>query len=63
MTQPSPSDDGADPAARVEHRWAALSVVVLVLLVVMATFAALHLAAMPQSPRRDRRSTNLASRR
>ena len=46
MTQTSASDDGAE---RVEHRWAAVSVVVLMLLVVTATFAALHLGAMPQS--------------
>ena len=49
MTQPSPSDNGADRAERVEHRWATVSVVILVLLVAMATFAALHQGAMPQS--------------
>jgi cytochrome c oxidase subunit II len=50
MTQPSPPlSDNADYAERVERRWAAVSVVILVLLVAMATFAALHLAAMPQS--------------
>jgi cytochrome c oxidase subunit 2 len=36
-------------AERVEHRWATVSVAILVLFVAMATFAALHLAAMPQS--------------
>jgi cytochrome c oxidase subunit II len=45
----SPPDDGAERAERVEHCWAAVSVAVLVLFVAVATFAALHLAAMPQS--------------
>jgi cytochrome c oxidase subunit 2 len=49
MTTPSPSDDGADRVERVEHRWAAVSVVIVVLLVVVATFAGLYQAAMPQS--------------
>lgn len=49
MTQSSAPDDAADSGERAEHRWATLSVVILVLLVVMATFAALHLGAMPQS--------------
>jgi cytochrome c oxidase subunit 2 len=45
----APPDDGLERAERVEHRWATVSVAVLVLFVAMATFAALHLAAMPQS--------------
>jgi cytochrome c oxidase subunit 2 len=49
MTQPAPLDDGADRAERVEHRWAAVSVAIMVLLVVMATFAGLYHAAMPQA--------------
>jgi len=49
MTHLSPSDDGADQVERVEHRWATVSVVILVLLVVVATFAALYHGAMPQS--------------
>jgi cytochrome c oxidase subunit II len=51
VTQQSPSlpDAAADRVERVEHRWAAVAVAIVVLLVVMATFAALHLAAMPQS--------------
>ena len=49
MTQSSPADAETDHAERVEHRWAGVSVAIVVLLVVMATFAALHLAAMPQS--------------
>jgi cytochrome c oxidase subunit 2 len=46
MTQATPPDDAAD---RAEHRWAAVSVAILVLLVVMATFAALYHGAMPQT--------------
>jgi cytochrome c oxidase subunit II len=49
VTHLSPSDDGADQVERVEHRWATVSVVILVLLVVVATFAALYHGAMPQS--------------
>jgi cytochrome c oxidase subunit 2 len=49
VTDPQPSlpDDG-DRGERVERRWATASVAIVVLLVAMATFAALHLAAMPQ---------------
>jgi len=46
MTQLSTSDGGAD---RAEHRWAMVSVAILVLLVGIATFAALYHGAMPQS--------------
>jgi len=49
MTQPAPFDEGADRVERVEHRWAAVSVVIVVLLVVIATFAGQYHAAMPQS--------------
>jgi cytochrome c oxidase subunit 2 len=49
MTQPAAFDDGSDRVERVEHRWAAVSVVIVVLLVVIATFAGLYHAAMPQS--------------
>jgi cytochrome c oxidase subunit II len=49
QTPVSPRDDEVDPGERIEHRWAAVAVVLMVLLVVMATFAALHLGAMPQS--------------
>ena len=45
----SASDDGADSSERVEHGWAAVAVAILGVLVVIATFAALHLGAMPQS--------------
>jgi cytochrome c oxidase subunit II len=43
---PPPPEDGAE---RVEHRWAAVAVAIMALLVIMATFAAVHLGAMPQS--------------
>jgi cytochrome c oxidase subunit 2 len=49
MTHLSTSNEGADHGERVEHRWATVSVAILVLLVVMATFAALYHGAMPQS--------------
>jgi cytochrome c oxidase subunit 2 len=47
MTVPSAPDDSN--VERVEHRWAAVSVAILVLLVVVATFAGVHQGAMPQS--------------
>lgn len=48
MTNPTPSppEDGAE---RVERRWAAISVAIIALMVILATFAAVHLGAMPQS--------------
>ena len=49
MTQASLPDDEADRAERVEHRWATVSVAILVLLVGVATFAALYHGAMPQN--------------
>jgi cytochrome c oxidase subunit II len=49
MTHLSTSNEGADHGERVEHRWATVSVAILVLLVVVATFAALYHGAMPQS--------------
>jgi cytochrome c oxidase subunit 2 len=49
QTSLSPPDDAADRGERVEHGWAAVAVAILGVLVVMATFAALHLGAMPQS--------------
>jgi cytochrome c oxidase subunit II len=45
----SPPDAAAERAERVEHRWATAAVAILVLFVALATFSALHLAAMPQS--------------
>ena len=49
MTHFSTSDESAYHGERIEHRWAMVSVAILVLLVVVATFAALYHGAMPQS--------------
>ncbi len=49
MMSDSGHDDGADAAARVERRWAMISVGILVLLVLMAGFAGIHEALMPQA--------------
>ena len=49
MTHLSTSDDGADHGERTERRWATAAVMILALLVVVATFAALYHGAMPQS--------------
>jgi len=38
-----------DPAERVERRWATLSIAIVALLVVMAAFAGIHEAVMPQT--------------
>jgi cytochrome c oxidase subunit 2 len=46
---PSPHDASADRVERVERRWAMVSVVIIALLVVVAIFAGLHQATMPQS--------------
>ena len=46
---PPVPDDGADHSERVERRWALVAVVILVVLVAVATSAAIHLGAMPQS--------------
>ncbi|HEY6979610.1 cytochrome C oxidase subunit II [Reyranella sp.] len=47
----SPGDhgDSAEVAARIERRWATLSVVIVVLLAAMAAFAGIHQATMPQA--------------
>lgn len=42
-------DPGAEHAARLERRWAATSIGILALLVVMAAYAGVHQAVMPQS--------------
>ena len=49
MTHLSTSDEGADHGERTEYRWATVSVAILVLMVVVATFASLYYGAMPQS--------------
>ena len=42
-------DAGADAAARIERRWAALSIGIVSLLVLMAVYAGIHQAVMPQT--------------
>ncbi len=52
MSDPLPhldDDLGAERAARIERRWATVSIVVIAVLVVMAGFAGIHQATMPQS--------------
>jgi cytochrome c oxidase subunit 2 len=43
------TDLGPDPAERVERRWATISIIILVLLVVIAAFAGIEQAVMPQT--------------
>jgi cytochrome c oxidase subunit 2 len=40
---------GAEVAARIERRWATISVIIIVLLAVLAAFAGIHQATMPQA--------------
>ena len=40
---------GADVAARVERRWAAASAAIIVVLALLAAFAGIHQATMPQA--------------
>ncbi len=42
-------DGGAERAERLERRWATLSIAILVVLVVVAAFAGIHQATMPQT--------------
>lgn len=44
-----PHDEGAERSERVERQWAAVGIVILVVLVGVAVFAGLHQAALPQS--------------
>jgi cytochrome c oxidase subunit 2 len=43
------SHHGAEIAARTERRWATVSVIIVVVLAVMAAFAGIHRATMPQA--------------
>ncbi|WP_044559573.1 cytochrome c oxidase subunit II [Azospirillum sp. B4] len=43
-----PHGEGAQRAERIERRWATLSVGIVALLIVMAAFAGIHQATMPQ---------------
>src|SRR5262249_18861662 len=42
-------DQSADTIARSERRWATLSVVLIIILVLVAAFAGIHQATMPQA--------------
>jgi cytochrome c oxidase subunit 2 len=48
MTSASEQDPGSEAAARIERQWAAISICILALLVVMAAYAGIHQATMPQ---------------
>lgn len=43
------ADHGHDPTEQVERRWATISIAIVALLVVMAAFAGIHQATMPQT--------------
>ena len=49
LASPPAPDPAAEHAERVEHRWAALMVATVVLLVAIATFSAFYHAAVPQA--------------
>ncbi len=49
MNSPSGHGDGAHSVERLERRWAMLSVAVIAVLIVMAGFAGIHQAIMPQA--------------
>jgi cytochrome c oxidase subunit II len=49
LASPPAPDPAAEHAEKVEHRWAAIMVAIMVLLVAIATFAALYHAAVPQA--------------
>lgn len=46
---PQSNSEGEQAAARVERRWATISVIILVVLAGMAAFAGIHQATMPQA--------------
>lgn len=48
MSSTVPHDDGAERAVRIERRWATVSAVIIAALVIMAGFAGIHQATMPQ---------------
>jgi cytochrome c oxidase subunit 2 len=49
MTVEEMPSRGADIAERVERRWATLSIAIIVLLAILAAFAGIHQATMPQA--------------
>jgi cytochrome c oxidase subunit 2 len=49
LAAPPAPDPAAEHAERIEHRWAAVMVAIMVLLVAIATFEALYHTAVPQA--------------
>lgn len=49
MTVDNPHSTSALVAARIEHRWAAVSVLIIAFLTGMAAYAGIHQATMPQA--------------
>ena len=49
QVNPADPDDGAERSERVERHWAAVATALMALLVVMAVFAGVHQATLPQS--------------
>ena len=49
MTSPHPEGEGHNVAARVESKWALLSIAIIVLLAGMAAFAGIYHSTMPQA--------------
>jgi cytochrome c oxidase subunit II len=49
MTDDLEHSDGAVAAARVERRWATVSISIIVVLIVMAAYVGIHQAVMPQA--------------
>jgi cytochrome c oxidase subunit 2 len=47
-SMPAP-DPAAEHAERIEHRWAAIMILIIVLMIAITTFAGLYHAAMPQA--------------
>jgi cytochrome c oxidase subunit 2 len=43
------SHDGAEVTARTERRWATISIIIVVVLALLAAFAGIHQATMPQA--------------
>ena len=43
------SHHGAEVAARTERRWAIISIIIIVMLALLAAFAGIHRATMPQA--------------
>jgi cytochrome c oxidase subunit 2 len=49
MSTTTPGPAAPDPAAKIERRWATISIGIVVLLVIIAAYAGIHQAVMPQA--------------